>query len=39
MLRKVLNFGVVLPRTVYNLHKIMQLFWTNIMHVINFLRI
>jgi hypothetical protein len=38
MLRKVLNIGVVLPHTVYNLYKIIPLFWTQNMHVINFLR-
>jgi hypothetical protein len=38
MLRKILNFGVVLPHTVYNLYEISQLVWTQIMHGINFLK-
>jgi hypothetical protein len=29
---------MVLPHAVYELYKIMQLFWTHSMHVINFLR-
>jgi hypothetical protein len=36
MLRKILNFGVVFLYAVYDLYKIMQLFYTHIMHVINF---
>jgi hypothetical protein len=38
MVRKMLNFGVALLDTVYDLYKIMQLVWDHIMHVINFLR-
>jgi hypothetical protein len=38
MLRKIINFGVVLLDAVYDLYKIIQLFYTHIMHVINFLR-
>jgi hypothetical protein len=38
MLRKILNFGVVLHHTVYNLYKIIPLFYTQNMHVVNFLR-
>jgi hypothetical protein len=36
MLRKILNFGVVLPPTICSLYKIIQLVYTHIMHVINF---
>jgi hypothetical protein len=38
MLRKILNFGVLLLHTAYNMYKIIPLFWTQNMHVINFLR-
>jgi hypothetical protein len=38
MVRKILNFGVVLFHTVYNLYKIPQLVYTKNMHCINFLR-
>jgi hypothetical protein len=38
MLRKIMNFGVVLLDVVYDMYKIIQLSWTHIMHVINFLR-
>jgi hypothetical protein len=38
MLRKIFNFGVILPHTVHNLYKIIPLFWTQNMRVINFLR-
>jgi hypothetical protein len=38
MFKKILNFGVVLPHTVYNLYKIPQFVWTQNMHGINFLR-
>jgi hypothetical protein len=38
MLRKIVNFGVILLYAVYDLYKIMQLFQTHIMHVINFSR-
>jgi hypothetical protein len=37
MLRKILNFGVVLPYTVENLYKITYFYWSYKMHVINFL--
>jgi hypothetical protein len=38
MLRKILNFGVVLSHAVYDLYKIIQLFYIYILHLINCLR-
>jgi hypothetical protein len=38
MLRKIINFGVVLLDAVYDMYKIIQLLYTHIMHVIKFLR-
>jgi hypothetical protein len=35
---KILNLGMMFPNDVYNMYKIMQLFWTHSMHVFNFLR-
>jgi hypothetical protein len=37
MVRKIFNFGLVLPCAVYNLYKIMQLVYTHRMHIIKFL--
>jgi hypothetical protein len=38
MLRKILNFAVVLLYTIYNMYRIIQLVETQNMHGINFLR-
>jgi hypothetical protein len=34
---KKLNRGMMLPNAVYNMYKIMQLFWTHSMYVIKYL--
>jgi hypothetical protein len=36
---KILNLGMMFPHAVYNMYKIMQLFWTHNMHVLNFLKL
>jgi hypothetical protein len=39
MPRKIVNFGVVLPCTVYDMYKIIQHVYTHKLHVIKFLKL